>query len=394
MAPAPLKTPRGDRLAFITYYKGEYKLHTKDTAEPVKEVEQEVQAAAEGLVDFQPDVTHEVVPENKRRKKLFEGLYLEGRPPHQRGRHLERQLLRRHRGRPHRRARRPALHVHRAVRRPRTASTTAATRTSPRACTTGSTSSTRPTSSTRTTRVLAVLRLRHPRPRDRHPALHRAGRPSSSTRSTRSAAWRSGWASIKVEEQFGDAERPAADLPAERDPRPALLHQQRLADPDLAAPRPGDDALRGVRPALGEHLRLGVTCAPGRRRASSSARRSTPTCASTCASAATSALLALRGRGFYSTGDNPDYFYFGGNMELRGYPYYGFAGNQGFFANAELRLPLINLAATPIGILGPAARHDLLRHRRGASSRARTTGSSRRASPATPTSTTPSSASR
>ena len=81
MAPAPLKTPRGDRLAFITYYKGEYLLHTKDTAEPVKEVEQEVQSAAEGLVDFQPDVTHQVVPENKRRKRLFEGLYLEGRPP-------------------------------------------------------------------------------------------------------------------------------------------------------------------------------------------------------------------------------------------------------------------------------------------------------------------------
>ena len=81
MAPAPLKTPRGDRLAFITYYKGEYLLHSRDTAEPLKEVEQEVQSAAEGLVDFQPDVTHEVVPENKRRKKLFEGLYLEGRPP-------------------------------------------------------------------------------------------------------------------------------------------------------------------------------------------------------------------------------------------------------------------------------------------------------------------------
>jgi hypothetical protein len=40
-------------------------------------------------------------------------------------------------------------------------------------------------------------------------------------------------------------------------------------------------------------------------------------------------------------------------MELRGYPYYGFAGNQGFFANAEFRTPLINLAATPIGIIGP-----------------------------------------
>ena len=61
----------------------------------------------------------------------------------------------------------------------------------------------------------------------------------------------------------------------------------------------------------------------------------------------------MRARGFYSTGDNPDFFYFGGNMELRGYPYLRFSGNQGFFANAELRIPLIDLAATPIGLIGP-----------------------------------------
>ena len=35
----------------------------------MKEVDQEVQVAAEDLVDFQPDVTHQVVAENKRRKK-------------------------------------------------------------------------------------------------------------------------------------------------------------------------------------------------------------------------------------------------------------------------------------------------------------------------------------
>jgi outer membrane protein assembly factor BamA len=69
--------------------------------------------------------------------------------------------------------------------------------------------------------------------------------------------------------------------------------------------------------------------------------------------ASTTTLLALRARGFYSTGDNPDYFYFGGNMELRGYPYYGFSGNQGFHANAELRIPIIDLALTPLGLIGP-----------------------------------------
>src|SRR6185295_19091703 len=31
--------------------------------------------------DFQPDVVHQVVAENKRRKRVFEKLFLEGRPP-------------------------------------------------------------------------------------------------------------------------------------------------------------------------------------------------------------------------------------------------------------------------------------------------------------------------
>jgi hypothetical protein len=64
-------------------------------------------------------------------------------------------------------------------------------------------------------------------------------------------------------------------------------------------------------------------------------------------------VFAARFYGFRSTGQNPAIFYFGGNMDLRGYPYLSFSGNEGFHANLELRLPLINLMATPIGILGP-----------------------------------------
>ena len=63
-------------------------------------------------------------------------------------------------------------------------------------------------------------------------------------------------------------------------------------------------------------------------------------------------LLALRARGFKSTGDNPDFTYFGGNSELRGYEYLQFVGQNAFFANAELRFPLIEAMATPIGVLG------------------------------------------
>ena len=81
MAPAVLPGRGGDRLAFISYLKGDYDLYTKDMADVTREIEQDVRMAAEGQVDFVPDVVHQVVPENKRSKRKFEGLRLEGRPP-------------------------------------------------------------------------------------------------------------------------------------------------------------------------------------------------------------------------------------------------------------------------------------------------------------------------
>lgn len=65
-----------------------------------------------------------------------------------------------------------------------------------------------------------------------------------------------------------------------------------------------------------------------------------------------SGLLALRARGFRSWGENPGFYYFGGNSEMRGYDYLSFIGQDAFHLNAELRFPLIDAMATPIGILG------------------------------------------
>ncbi len=67
---------------------------------------------------------------------------------------------------------------------------------------------------------------------------------------------------------------------------------------------------------------------------------------------ATNGVLAFRARGFKSWGEFPGYLYFGGNSEMRGYDYLEFLGNKGFFANAELRFPLIEAALTPIGVIG------------------------------------------
>jgi hypothetical protein len=65
-----------------------------------------------------------------------------------------------------------------------------------------------------------------------------------------------------------------------------------------------------------------------------------------------SGLLALRARGYNSWGDSPNFIYFGGNAELRGYEYLEFAGTKAAHLNAELRFPLIEAMLTPLGVLG------------------------------------------
>lgn len=67
---------------------------------------------------------------------------------------------------------------------------------------------------------------------------------------------------------------------------------------------------------------------------------------------AANGVLAFRARGFKSKGENPSFTYFGGNADLRGYDYLSFIGQNAMFANAELRFPLIEAMATPIGVLG------------------------------------------
>ena len=63
-------------------------------------------------------------------------------------------------------------------------------------------------------------------------------------------------------------------------------------------------------------------------------------------------MFALRARGFKSWGDFPDFYFFGGNGDMRGYDYYQFIGHNVLLASAELRFPLVEAMLTPIGVLG------------------------------------------
>ena len=62
--------------------------------------------------------------------------------------------------------------------------------------------------------------------------------------------------------------------------------------------------------------------------------------------------FAVRARGFKSWGAAPNYTFFGGNSEMRGYDYREFVGHRAFYTNAELRFPLVNAMATPLGVVG------------------------------------------
>ena len=65
------------------------------------------------------------------------------------------------------------------------------------------------------------------------------------------------------------------------------------------------------------------------------------------------ALFAFRFEGFASRGENPYVFYWGGNNQVRSVGYYSIIGHEGWYANLELRFPVINGASTIIGQIGP-----------------------------------------
>ncbi len=341
LAPTPLKSDEGDRLAFLTYYKGEYKLHTRDATEPLKEVEQDVRPAAEGLVDFQPDIAHEVVPENKRRKKLFEGLYLEGRPPINVGVTSS-----------------GYLYGGSSVALSDTLgdqvfSLTALSVATYRVYSGGYANLTRrlhfgvnvfdqtfffyPDLTDAAYYGYSNIRDYAVATQRFTGAMLYAEYPLDVFRRVQLAA-----GLVRVDEQYENFYGLASNLvPNDGWQLPVSL---RLVQETTRFAEFG--------PLSGSTFSLGFTYAPPigsflhRQTVDVDVRKYLRL-------SSTNTLLALRARGFYSSGDNPDYFYFGGNMEMRGYPYVSFVGDRGFFANAELRVPLIERALTPIGILGP-----------------------------------------
>ena len=348
-APVVVSIKGSDRLAFISYFKGEYRLQTIETTEPIKEVEQEVMVASDdNMLDFQPDLVHQVVAENKRRKKVFEKLFLEGRPPLNVGvtsggdffggsqvaltdvlgdhnfqvTAISLREFRSYDG--------TYVNLSRRLHYGLSLFDNTQFFFSSFLVPQSAFSRDGAFATQRYTGALALAQY----PLDKFRRLEVQG------------------GLIHVNERYEDPLVEAeVRARAEAAGVPFPLAQGTLAS--VAVNLVGETTrFREFGPLAGHTFSLGVQFAPsvggskiGRTTLEGDARKYLPI--------GSSALLAVRARGFRSTGDLPGLFYFGGNMELRGYPYLSFAGNEGFFANAEFRFPVIDVMKTPLGILGP-----------------------------------------
>jgi hypothetical protein len=346
-APEPLFNKGATRVGFISYFKGEFKLHSIEIAEPVKEVEQEVQVAEAEPIDFQPDITHQVVAENKRRKRVFEKLYLEGRPPLNVGVTSSGDFFG---------GSQVALSD---VLGDKNFLLTAISQ--------------REFRSYEGTYIDLGRRLHwgasgfdntqyfYASPYDLQSSFFREG--AFATQRQRGALGIAQYpldkfhrldfqaGIVRIEEGFAnsDAEQQAREAAAALG-QPFFLNTGTIAPVSLTLVAE-TTRFREFGPLAGHTYRIGGSYAPGS--GALLGRQSFQVDARKYIRIGGSGVLASRVKGFISGGEAPDYLYFGGNMELRGYPYLSFVGNQAFFANLELRFPIINLMATPIGVLGP-----------------------------------------
>ena len=347
MAPAPLKTPQGDRVGFISYFKGEYQLYTLDTSENAKEVEQAAASAPTDVVDFQPDVTHQVVAENKRRKRLFEGLFLEGRPPLNVGFTSNGDFFG---------GSQVALtdvlgdqnfvFTASSIREYRNYSAQYAN-----------------LSSRWNWGVTASDFTYYYFSPYQYSSLYTRDGALTTERYTQAI----GFATYPLN-KFNRVQLAAGYSRVKTGyPDPAVQQQiiQQAGFLGQTVPVYNGSTVpfsvgytrettrfREFGPLAGSTINLSFEYSPklgsfiSRNTLEFDARKYLRV-------GGTSILLATRVRGFSSTGDAPRLFGFGGNMELRGYNYLSFVGSKGFFANAELRIPLIDVMLTPIGLLGP-----------------------------------------
>ena len=352
VSPVPLKDEnKQQKVAFVTYYKGEYGIHTLNRTEPIHTVATADFGAPGPIIDFQPPLSHTLVKQNEREKGKFEKMFLEGRPPVNVGVTSGGDIF-------------------------------------------GGTQVTftdvlgdqqfnlyAESVSQYRTLLLGYTNLAH---RFQY-AVQGFSQTSFYYGNNPGVLYAASYGFLRHSDALAtQTERGGLAFgiyPINRYSRFELSggliqFQQEYNDPTLqdlanqyqintygrslfssgtmmplgAAYVRETTIFREYGPLSGETLRLGYEISPkvggvlDRQTADIDARK--------YIRLATNGVLAFRVRGLKSWGNYPGYLYFGGNSEMRGYDYLSFIGQKAFFGDAELRFPLIEAALTPLGVIG------------------------------------------
>ena len=343
------------RIGVITYYKGEYELHTLERRDPiVTAASSDFGAPGTNIIDFQSPLSHTLVADKKKKKGTFEKMFMDGRPPVNVGVTsggdifggsavnfsdvLGDQQF--------------SLYAA-SISQYRTLSLSYLNLAHRFNYAIQGYSQTQFFYGDARERLLRsdLLRLHRPRPLGRHAhdprrhgVRHLAVQPLPPGRGVRrdaavptSRSTTRACRTISQQYQVGSVRTAAAAI--------GHLHSARRQL------RAGDDGVPRVRTAGRQHdAPVATRLAPNI--GNTLSRQTADVDARYYQRLGATGLLALRARGFRSWGDAPDFMYFGGNSEMRGYEYLEFVGDHSAFLNAELRFPLIEAMLTPIGILG------------------------------------------
>jgi hypothetical protein len=351
VSPVVLRDEPRTRIAFVTYYKGEYGIHTLTPEQPIHIVDSEDFGSPGPIIDFQPPMTHTLVESNIRRKGTFEKMFLDGRPPVNIGVTSGGDFFG------------GTMVTFSDVLGDKQFSLFAASVAQYRSMSASYLNLSRRLhyafqgfSQTQFyygfdpgllfPEDLAFLR--------RQDALAtqtaRGGTAYGIYPFNRYTRLELSGGLLQFKQQYNDPGlQEQADRFQEQQFGRRLFSEGKFMPIGLSLVRE-TTVFRQYGPLAGDTFRIGYEYAPAVGNFLS--RQSVDADARYYKRLATNGVLAFRARGYKSWGDFPGYMYFGGNSELRGYDYLQFLGNKAFFLNAELRFPIIEAALTPIGIVG------------------------------------------
>jgi hypothetical protein len=351
LSPVVLRQSTGNRIAFVTYYKGEYGVHSLNREDPIKTLASADFGEPAPVLDFIPPLHHTLVPDNVRRKGTFEKMFLEGRPPVNVGVTSSGDVFG------------GSQVTFTDVLGDKQFSMFAASVAQYR------------------TMSFSYLnlsrRLQHAVQGFSQTQFFYGNLPglffdqdfsflrredAIATRTVRGGTAFGIWpfnryqrlevsgAVLQYREEFNDPNLQfVADQYQQERFGTQIFRNGTFVPLGIAYVRE-TTVFREFGPLAGDTMRIGYEYAP--KIGNTLSRQTVDADVRYYKRLGSTGVLAFRARGLKSWGEFPDFLFFGGNSEMRGYEYLEFVGHKAFFADAEMRFPLIEAMLTPIGVMG------------------------------------------